>query len=314
MNVLITGGFGYLGGTLAKLLVSKSGNQILLGSRSKGEPPKWLSQARVVQTKWESLASLENCCGDMDAIIHLAGMNSQDCINDPVSAFQHNAVSTALLVQAAIRRGVKRFIYLSTAHVYGSSLTGVVTEDSCSDSFNPYAASHRAGEDVVRDASQKGDIQGIVIRLSNSYGAPADKNTNCWSLLVNDLCRQAVITNHLSLRSSGLQRRNLIPLPDACRAIEHLLYLPEEYLDNIIFNVGGDWTPTVLEVAHLVRERCIEILGIQPKLTHLQPQTDEFSNDFDYRFDILRGTGFRLASNKTLEIDRLINFCKTSFL
>ena len=77
-------------------------------------------------------------------------MNAQNCVTDPVAALEVNAVATARLLQAAIRQGAKRFIYLSTAHVYGSSLSGVITEETCPASLCPYAASHRAGEDVVR--------------------------------------------------------------------------------------------------------------------------------------------------------------------
>ncbi len=314
MRVLVTGGFGYLGGRLAQYLVSQTGDEILLGSRQQTEPPQWLPQAKVVQTRWDSLAGLEHICSAVDAVVHLAGMNAQDCAADPVAALELNAVATARLLQAAVRQGVKRFIYLSTAHVYGSPLTGAITEETCPVALHSYAASHRAGEDVVRAANQRGEIAGIVIRLSNAYGAPAHKDANCWMLLVNDLCRQAVTTQRMVLRSSGLQRRNFVPLPDACRAIDHLLHLSAQDLARDIFNVGGEWSPTVWEVACLVQERCTLALGFQPQLTRIPPQTGETVTELDYRFDALRQTGFQPSANKVEEIDRLLNFCKASFL
>ncbi len=268
----------------------------------------------MVQTRWDSLAGLEHICSAVDAIVHLAGINAQDCATDPVVALELNAVATARLLQAAVRQRVKRFIYLSTAHVYGSHLTGAITEETCPVSLHPYATSHRAGEDVVRAANQRGEIEGIVIRLSNAYGAPAHKDANCWMLLVNDLCRQAVTTQRMVLRSSGLQRRNFIPLPDACRAIDHLLQLSAQDLARDIFNVGGMWSPTVWEVACLVQERCTVALGFQPQLIRIPPQTGETVTELDYRFDALRQTGFQPSANKVEEIDRLLNFCKASFL
>ncbi len=314
MRVLVTGGFGYLGGRLAQYLVSQTGDEILLGSRQQTEPPQWLPQAKVVQTRWDSLAGLEHICSAVDSVVHLAGMNAQDCATDPVAALELNAVATARLLQAAVRQGVKRLIYLSTAHVYGSPLTGVIIEETCPVSLHSYAASHRAGEDVVRAANQRGEIEGIVIRLSNAYGAPAHKDANCWMLLVNDLCRQAVTTQRMVLRSSGLQRRNFIPLTDACRAIDHLLHLSVQDLARDIFNVGGVWSPTVWEVACLVQERCTVALGFQPQLIRIPPQTGETVTELDYRFDALRQTGFQPSANKVEEIDRLLNFCKASFL
>ena len=314
MRVLITGGFGYLGGRLAQFLVSQTCDEIVLGSRQQTKPPQWLPKVKVVQTRWDSLDGLENICSSVDALVHLAGMNAQDCATDPVAALQLNAVATARLLQAAIRKGVKRFIYISTAHVYGDPLTGVITEETFPVSRHSYAASHRAGEDVVLAANQRGEIEGIVVRLSNAFGAPAHKNANCWMLVVNDLCRQAAMTQRMVLRSSGLQRRNFVPLPDACCAIDHLLHLSEQALDRGIFNLGGVWQPTVWEVASLVQERCTVVLGFQPQITRIPPQKGETVAELNFRFDALRQTGYQPNANKVEEIDRLLNFCKASFL
>jgi UDP-glucose 4-epimerase len=314
MRILITGGFGYLGGRLSQLLTSENSNEIILGSRYQTSPPKWLPKVRLVSTQWDSLHSLEKSCRDVDAVVHLAGMNAQDCSDNPVAALELNAVATARLLQAAIRQGVKRFIYLSTAHVYVSPLTGIITEDICPISLNSYATSHRAGEDVVRAANQRGEIEGVVIRLSNAYGAPVHKDANCWMLLLNDLCRQAVTTKHMALQSSGLQRRDFIPLSDACRAIDHLLHLPTQKLTRDIFNVGGGWVPTIWEAACLAQERCHVILGFRPQLTCISQKEDKGVAMLDYRSDALHQTGFQSIFNRVEEVDQLLHFCKTSFL
>ena len=312
-HVLITGGFGYLGGRLAQHLATKARYEVLLGSRQQLESPSWLPSANVVQIRWESLANLEHVCTGVDTIVHLAGMNSQDCATDTIAALEFNAVNTARMLRAAIQQGVKRFIYLSTAHVYGSPLVGVITEETCPVNLHPYATSHRAGEDVVRTAHQRGEIEGIVIRLSNAYGAPAHRDANCWMLLVNDLCRQAVTTNKMLLRSSGVTRRDFITLTDACRAIRHLLELPADKLGKGLFNVGQGWSPTVWEVACLVQQRCGVVLGFLPQLTRIPPKTDEIAVGLDYRFDILCQTGFRPGADTAGDVDLLLEFCKASF-
>lgn len=313
MKILITGGLGYLGGRLAQFLGFCPNNEILLGSRFQQDPPRWLPQSRVVQTRWDSLADLSQSCAGVDAIVHVAGMNSRDCMADPVAALEVNAVATARLLQAAVRQNVKRFVYISTMHVYSSSLSGVITEDTCLTAIHPYATSHRAGEDVIRAANQSQEIEGIVVRLSNAYGAPAHKDADCWMLFVNDLCRQVVLENRITLQSSGLQRRNFIPMQDVCRAIDHLLRLPFENLHQTTFNVGGIWSPTLLDMAQLIRDRSALILGYEAQITHNIQKTNDVASELDYRFENLRQTGFELKTNKTDEIDRLLEFCKTSF-
>jgi len=311
VKLLITGGFGYLGGRLAQFLAPEARYEIVLGSRQHAEPPPWLADAKVAQTQWNSHAGLEQICTGVDAVVHLAGMNAQDCAADPVAALELNAVATARLLRAAIRQGVKRFIYLSTAHVYRSPLAGVITEETCPVSLHPYATSHRAGEDVVRVAHQRGEIEGIVIRLSNSYGAPANKDANCWMLLVNDLCRQAVTTRRMVLHSSGIQKRDFITLTDACRAIRHLLELPARKLGDGLFNVGGGWAPAILEMTQRVAERIHALTGNRPEILRTKDHDIESSELLDYGMKKLIGTGFASggSTNVEPEIDALIQFC-----
>lgn len=311
-RVLITGGMGFVGGRLAQHL-HQVGYQIFLGSRSGQSPPQWLPNAEVVKMVWNDSCELSAACAGVDLIIHGAGMNAHDCLMNPLEALSFNGIATARLLDAGSKVGVKRFIYLSTAHVYGSSLVGVVTENTCPVSLHPYATSHRAGEDVVRSAHQRGEIEGVVIRLSNAYGAPACKSANCWMLLVNDLCRQAVVSHDLVLRSSGLERRDFIPLSDVCSAIEHLLDLPAQNLGNGLFNVGGGWSPTVWEIACFIQQRCMVKLGFEPTITRNPSKAGSVRSELDYRMDAIRESGFRLYTSPASEIDRLLNFCQVAY-
>jgi UDP-glucose 4-epimerase len=312
MRLLITGGFGYLGGRLALHLASQSHYEIVLGSRKNAESPPWLSHARVVQTRWDSSEELEGICAGVDAVVHMAGMNAQDCAVDPAAALKFNGVGTAKLLQAAIRQGVKRFIYLSTAHIYDSPLSGVITEQKCPVNLHSYATSHRAGEDVVRAAHQRKDIEGVVIRLSNAYGAPIHKDANCWMLLVNDLCHQAVMTRRMMLRSAGMQRRDFITLSDACSAAGHLLTLPNDKLGDGLFNVGGH-AIRVIDMAEIIQARCLAVLGFIPEIIRPEPIEGEISPDLDYCIGKLLATGFSLGGDCHNEIDATLHLCSDAF-
>jgi UDP-glucose 4-epimerase len=312
-RTLISGGFGYLGGRLAQFLASHENYEILLGTRRQTQPPFWLPQAKVVQTCWGSPQSLQEICYGVDCIVHLAGMNAQDCAADPDAAMKINAVATAHLVQAAFRQKVKRFIYISTIHVYGSPLAGVITEETKPTSAHPYALSHQAGEDVVLASHQSGEIEGIVIRLSNAYGAPVDKDANCWVLLVNDLCRQAATSGRLVLRSAGLQKRDFIPLHDVVRAIDHFMESPFDKFCDGIFNLGGEATYRIIDLAELIAERCEAVLGFRPEIERPDSVPSESSPELNYQIDKLKETGFSLNGNIKSEIDATLEFCHKNF-
>lgn len=312
MKILITGGFGYVGGRLAQYF-HQTGYEIYLGTRFNTIAPSWLPEGNVVQIDWSMPEQLDNICSDMDVVVHAAGMNAQDCMNNPSAALEFNGACTERLLQAAIRQHVQQFIYLSTAHVYASPLAGTITEQTDLKNTHPYATSHCAGEEVVLLASKLNQIDGLVLRLSNAFGAPSGPHVNCWSLMTNDLCKQAVINRKMILNSTGIQRRDFVPLTDVCLAIKHLINLSKHEKTHTLYNLGGQWAPTIWEMACLIQKRCDVILGFRPLLSRVLPQPEEQDVKLEYKIDVLCDTGFKLSVDPQVEVDRLLTFCHDLF-
>jgi UDP-glucose 4-epimerase len=313
MRILITGGLGFVGGRLA-LHLAQAGHRLVLGSRNAVAPPGWLSQAEVAKINWEDSAALKRCCMGVDIVIQAAGMNAQDCASDPVAALTFNGIATARLVDAASCAGVQRVIYLSTAHVYASRLVGTITEETCPRNLHPYATSHLAGERAVLGASQRGNIQGIVLRLSNVFGTPMNKSVNCWMLLVNDLCRQAVQTHKLILRSGGQEQRDFIAMNEVCRVVERLAVTNGDDSLTGIFNIGAGESQSVLSMAQTIQQRCVQALGFEPELQRKQDVEDIHLMPLIYQTVRRVELGTQLdASNNIAEIDHLLHYCAATF-
>lgn len=312
MKILVTGGKGYLGGRLCQFFASSDDYQVFCGTRNFVSLQESGIEERM--TDWSSQESLLLCCRGIDVIVHLAGMNAADCDKDPVAALMLNGIGTAQLLEAAKTEGVKRFIYISTAHVYGSPLMGHITEDTFPFPIHPYATSHKTAEDLVLALRGTGSgLEGVVLRLSNAYGVPVRMEVNCWGLLFNDLCRQAVTQETIILRSSGMQRRDFVPITDVCRAIAHLLTLPIEKFNKPIFNIGGNWSPTVLEIASIIADRIELKIGYRPIIKRATPSLEERPTHLTYCINRLLGTGFILNANRMNELDDLIHFCCSAF-
>ncbi|MDB5526950.1 MAG: putative UDP-glucose 4-epimerase [Devosia sp.] len=310
MRLLLTGGFGYLGGRLAQHLAGQ-GAEIVLGSRRALRAPAWLPDAQTVSLDWESLNGLADCCRDIDTVFHLAGMNAADCARDPVGALAFNGLATARLVEAAASQGVRRLIHVSTAHVYASPLAGVIDEATPPVNLHPYATSHRAGEDAVRAAHTAGRIEGVVIRLSNAFGAPADASADCWTLLVNDLARQAARSGRLVLKSGGCQQRDFIAISDFCRMTSALLDLPDDGLAAGVFNIGGGQSLTVLEMAERVAARFAALTAIACPIVRPEDAVIGQSDELQYKMARIDAAGITLprAASIDAEIDALLQFC-----
>jgi UDP-glucose 4-epimerase len=312
MRVLITGGFGFLGGRLAQYF-HQAGHQILLGSRSARGIPAWLPDTAVTVVDWADAPSLKRICGGVDLVIHAAGMNAQDCAADPLAALEFNGLATARLLKAAIAADVERFVYLSTAHVYANPLVGVIEEESCPENLHPYATSHLAGENAVLTATSLREINGVVVRLSNAFGMPMHPGANCWSLLANDLCRQALVTGNMILRSNGAQQRDFIAVEEVCRVVAHLSLLAPEFLLPGIINLGSGVSQSVFEFAGLIQQRCKLVLGFEPTLQRALALDAGAHEPLSYRSRKLMQMGVEVKSDDCAELDRLLTFCQAAF-
>jgi UDP-glucose 4-epimerase len=311
LKILITGGCGFLGGRLARLLGAGAEHEIVIGTRGASPVSAPVPSSQIVMMDWSSDSSLQRACLGAQAVVHLAGMNARNCARDPVGALEFNGLGTARLIRAAVRERTRRFLYVSTAHVYGAALCGAVDEHTCVEPRHPYATSRLAAEHALSLAHAATDIDACIVRLSNAFGVPADPAAECWSLLVNDLCLQAARTRKIALATRGTQRRDFIPMAEACRAIAHLLTMQPQARDQLIVNVGGNWAPTVGEMAGLVAARSEAVLGIRPELT-LGSGTDAVgSSTLHYKTERLAAAGFEPRHGAAVEeLDELLRFCR----
>lgn len=312
-NILLTGGLGYVGGRVARHLAASSQYVLKLGARRDMPTPAWLRDGAVVRMDVLDEATLEQACRGVTHIVHFAALNEIDSASDPQQALLVNGLGSLKLLRAAIRAGVRRFIYFSTAHVYGAPLAGTLTEETLPRPQHPYAITHRTAEDFVLAAHDKQEITGLVVRLSNGFGAPERAEVNRWTLLTNDLCRQAVVDRKLVLKSSGLQSRDFITLEDVARAVQHLIGIPGEACGNGLFNLGGENALRIIDVAERIAARCEAVLGFRPQVQRPQPAPGETTPALAYRVDKLKSTGFALLSNMDAEIDATLRLCQLSF-
>lgn len=312
MRILITGGMGFIGGNLAVALSNVS-DQITLASREALEPPQWLPTAKMIQIDWKDTQSISQMCNGIDVVVHTAGMNAQDCQNNPEDALIFNGHATEKLVKAATNNGVKRFIYLSTAHVYSNPLAGNFTEDSATSNNHPYAISHRIGEEAVLEMQNLNIIEAVVIRLSNVYGKPTHVEANCWDLLINEICRKIFINHEIVLRTNGSQQRDFITMSDTIGVIRRLVHELNFRGIPAILNLGSYSSKSVLEITNLISKRAELMLGFEvPVQRVVKPETPSIQT-------LRYGSNFKQIFEKEIrndyeaEIDSLLEYCQNEF-
>ena len=263
--ILISGGLGYLGGRIAEYLLN-SGFHVRIGSsRINPEIPLNLSSCEVVLYDLSDKNSLENACKNVSSIIHLASLNAQECNQDPQSALLINGLGTFNLLKAAEKMNVSKFIYFSTAHVYSSPLKGEIDESLVPRPVHAYSITHRLAEDYALQVDHQKSLSSIIFRLTNGVGSPLSRETNCWMLVVNDICRQVVTKRKIEMLSHPLVVRDFISIKSICNSISSLI-IKRGSIDEDILHVVSSKTITLLELTNIVADRSKVVLGYKPSV------------------------------------------------
>lgn len=316
MNILITGGLGYIGGRLAAHLKEKEpNNTVFISTKNQSKIiPAWAKSFPILFMDVCDEESIDKCLEGkkIDAIIHLGAVNEIESLDDPELALEVNTKGTYRLLKSAKQHKINRFIYFSTFHVYGKTKENFITEETPTRPIHPYAITHRAAEDFVTYFNHYHGMKTLILRISNGYGYPMDIGVNRWSLVFNDLCRQSVTNQKIILKSSGKQKRDFIALHDIARVVYHFLFvIPENWMDGL-FNIGGNYSMSILEVAEKInnvyyRKYC-KRLSI--KKGNEDNQGKDFTASLTYSIDKLLSTSFKLEANMDTEIEKTMQLCE----
>jgi UDP-glucose 4-epimerase len=235
--------------------------------------------------------------------VHLAGRNEVEAQNDPDGALSDTIIGTRRLAEAAASASanIGLFVYVSTIHVYGSAQVpgATITEDVVPQPTAAYSVSRLAAEHIVRSIND-----GVVLRLTNGVGAPAHPSVQRWTLVTNDLCREAVSRSTLTLRSDGSQWRDFISLTDICRIIANVT---RTGIDPGTYNLGRGTPTTIRAIAQLVQDACERVLGPRPELIAPPERTPDERSVVSV--DKLAKIGHRACMPIEHAIEETIRFC-----
>lgn len=309
-NILITGGTGFVGGRIARSLSAT--HTVILSSRKNPDNNMLLAHGAASGIIHQQLLDATAFPGDVDTVIHMAALNEWDCVSNPSEAIRVNIDETRIILENAIKNGAKEFIYFSTAHAYGQ-LTGHVAEDRLPVPVHPYAITHRAAEDYVNATGIQKKINTVCLRLSNSFGAPVVPTVNRWTLLANDLARQAIEKKQLTLLSNGCQYRDFICLSDVTAVVAEMISNGISILKHPMYNLGSGQSMRVIDMANLIVSVHKELYN--QDLPIILPEGATPTTEPGLHFDIsrLESEGFKIKNDFRAEIKSLLEFCREHF-
>jgi UDP-glucose 4-epimerase len=174
MTILVSGGAGYIGSHMVHALVDAGESVVVLDNLSTGfdwAVPKVVPLV-VGETGDQALVAALIAEHGVDTIIHFAAsIVVPDSVADPLGYYRNNTVNSRALIETAIKTGVRRFIFSSTAAVYGNPLRTPINEDDATVPMSPYGSSKLMTEIMLRDAGAAHGLSYLILRYFNVAGA-----------------------------------------------------------------------------------------------------------------------------------------------
>ena len=267
MSVLVTGGAGFIGSHMTHRLADLGEPAVVLDNLSTG-------------FRWAIPGATPLIIGDIgdqdllarvidehrvDAIIHFAGsIVVPESVANPLDYYLNNTVKSRALMATAVKKGVRHFIFSSTAAVYGAPSTMPVTEETPRDPISPYGSSKLMTETMLRDAAAAHDFHYVALRYFNVAGADADGRTGQSTKGATHLIKVACETaqgkrSHLDVFGTdyptpdGTCVRDYIHVSDLVKAHSDALDYLRSGGRSIAMNCGYSRGFSVLEVIEAVK-------------------------------------------------------------
>jgi UDP-glucose 4-epimerase len=177
MKILITGGAGYIGSHVLNLLGMEGGHDIVVVDNLSTGRKEAMLYGRHVNENLENTQAIDELFAKekFEACVHFAGsIVVPESVEDPIKYYKNNTENSLNMIAHCVKHGVNKFIFSSTAAVYGDLEGGVCTEESLTVPINPYGTSKLMTEYMLRDTSAATDMNFVALRYFNVAGANVD--------------------------------------------------------------------------------------------------------------------------------------------
>jgi UDP-glucose 4-epimerase len=297
-TIFVVGGAGFIGSHVVDQLLAEPVRRVVVldnfvrGSRENlpADPRLEVVEGSILDT-----ALLERLCRGADAVVHLAALWLHECVHEPRRAIEHNITGTFNVVEAARRAGVERFVFSSSASVYGDALATPMTEEHPFNNRTLYGATKIAGEQILRAVHEQHGLPYVALRYMNVYGPRMDDRGAYVSVIMKVLARIDAGERPV-IHGDGSQAYDFVHVEDVARS--NVLAITAEASDRA-YNIGTGVETTIAELVGALLEETGS--GLEPEflpgeqmfVTRRVGSTDAAERDLGFRAQIPWREGLR---------------------
>ena len=300
-RILITGGFGNLGSWLSEYFYKHGYEVFILAKRIRELKNIKYNVIQADITNYKQLKEKLNI--EFDYCIHTASFNEYFLENYPKDALLINSLGTRNLIEILSDTKLKKFIYFSTFHVYGSGYE-YITEESKPNPNNDYASTHLFAEYYLKQFYNNTNFPYITCRLTNSYGAPKYKDSTKWYLVLNDLVKSAYENKEITIRTNGKVSRDFISMRDVCEVTNKLLDIKN--VDEI-FNISSKQNFEIIELANIVKKVYKQRYQTNIEILTNSSDTNIYKKTVVENKKLLENIDYKFSNDIELEVNKIFD-------
>lgn len=241
-SALVTGGAGFIGAHLAKTLALQGAKVRVLDNFSAGTPENlrgFEKHIEVVEGDIRNALACRNACRGVQVVFHLAALVSVPIsIQDPIQADAVNIGGTLNMLLAARDQGVQRFVFSSSAAVYGDTAVIPTHEEVLPRPLSPYGVQKLAGEHYAQNFTNIFGLQTVALRYFNVYGPNQNPNSP-YAAVIPKFIAALLEGKSPTIFGDGEQTRDFCYVGDVVRANLLAATAPPENACGEVFNIAG---------------------------------------------------------------------------
>lgn len=300
-NILVTGGAGFIGSHVVKLLLKDGHSVTVLDNLSLGKKESVDKKAKLIVGDISDSQKAKEALQGIDAVIHMAGLIVvPDSVKDPIKYGTVNVLGTIKFMEVMREIGVKKMIFSSSACVYGTPKNLPITEDEPIHPGNPYGASKAAIETYLQTYNAVYGFDSIILRYFNPYG-PGEFHQPETHAIPNFI-KSALDKTPIPLYWNGNQTRDFIYIDDLVQAHIDVLNLTGFQ----VFNVGTEHGVKVKEVI----DKIFKILGYTVPIKDLGKRPGDVNANYASSKKINKTVGWQAKVSLEDGLRKTIEFYK----
>ena len=275
MKILVTGGGGFIGSHLVDLLLNRHHSVVVLDNFSTGHRsniPAVHASLQIIEGDVRHPESVNCAAAGCDAIVHLAAVASvQASVDDPLGTHQVNLVGTVNLLEAAKRYDISRFVFASSAAVYGNTETIPVSEATSLSPLTPYAADKLASEYYIDFYRRQYDLSPVIFRFFNIFG-PRQDPSSPYSGVISIFMQRAISNKPITVFGDGEQSRDFVYIADLVQLLANAVEMKNP--THLPMNVGNEVQTNLKQLLGYLGE----FTGEAPNVSYSDPRSGDIKH------------------------------------